>query len=212
MCNNKVDPTDELAELMRITASLDRGIPMHWVAGNHDVTNEPTAASIARYRERFGDDLYSFDQKGSHFVVLNSTVWQEPSNVREEFERQVDFLTADLRAARNGGSKHIVVFTHHPLFLTHLDEGDSWLVIPRERRRVLVDLLKEYGAETVFAGHWHRNHVSYHGDLQVVCSGPVGLPLGDDPSGLRIVKVLDDRIEHRYYALDDVPVSVDLEE
>jgi 3',5'-cyclic AMP phosphodiesterase CpdA len=212
MCNNKVDPTDELAELMRITASLDRGIPMHWVAGNHDVTNEPTATSLARYRERFGDDLYSFDQGGSHFVVLNSTVWQEPSNVREEFERQVEFLTSDLRVARDSGSKHIVVFTHHPLFLTHLDEGDGWLVIPRERRRVLVDLLKEYGAETVFAGHWHRNHVAYYGDLQVVCSGPVGLPLGDDPSGLRIVKVLDDRIEHRYYALDEVPVSVDLEE
>jgi len=211
MCNNKVDPTDELAELMRITAGLDPSIPMHWVAGNHDVTNEPTASSLARYRERFGDDLYSFDHGGSHFVVLNSTVWHEPLNVGDELERQVEFLRADLRAALDSDSRHIIVFTHHPPFLTYVDEGDSWLVIPRERRRVMVDLLTAHGAKAVFAGHWHRNHIAYYGDLQVVCSGPVGLPLGDDPSGLRVVKVLDDRIEHRYYGLDEVPESVDLE-
>ena len=46
--------------------------------------------------------------------------------------------------------------------------------------------------------------------LQMVTSGPVGYPLGDDPSGLRIVKVYDDRIEHEYFAFDALPDSVDL--
>ena len=212
MCNNKLDPTDELAELRRITATLDDNIPMHWVAGNHDVTNEPTPGSLARYRERFGDDVYSFDCGGSHFVVLNSTVCQEPSQVLDEWARHLDFLRADLKGARDNGSKHIIVFTHHPLFVTHIDEGDHWLVIPRQRRHVLVDLFKAHGVTAVFAGHWHRNHYSYYGDLEIVASGSVGYPLGNDPSGLRIVKVFEDRIEHEYFAFDQVPDSVQLDE
>ena len=207
MCNNMVDPTDELAELKRITAGLDSDIPMHWVAGNHDVTNEPTHESIANYRERFGPDFYSFDRKGSHFVVLNSTVWQEPANVPDELEKQVEFLISDLQDAREAGADNIVLFTHHPPFLTYVDEGDSWLVLPRERRRVLVDLLTEYGVGTVFCGHWHRNHTAFFGDLQIVVTGATGLPLGDDPSGLRLVTVSPGGIAHRFYAFDDMPTE-----
>ncbi len=47
--------------------------------------------------------------------------------------------------------------------------------------------------------------------LEMVTTGPVGKPLGDDPSGLRVVKVFSDRIEHRYYGLDDVPPSITLD-
>ena len=211
MCNDMEDPTAELAELRRITAKLDPGVPMHWVAGNHDVTNEPTPESLGRYRERFGDDVYSFDHGGSHFVVLNTTVPHRPARVWDEWEKQLAFLEEDLRQARADGSRHIMVFAHHPPFVTHLGEGNSWLVLPRERRLLLVDLFKAHGVAAVFAGHWHRNHMSYYGGLQIVTSGPVGCPLGDDPSGLRVVKVLDDRIEHAYYALDDVPDAVELD-
>jgi 3',5'-cyclic AMP phosphodiesterase CpdA len=207
MCNNMVDPADELAELKRITATLDPNIPMYWVAGNHDVTDEPTRESIANYRERFGPDCYSFDRKGSHFVVLNSTVWKEPINVPDELDAQIEFLRSDLQGARDAGADNIVLFTHHPPFLTHVDEGDNWLVLPRERRRILVDMLKEYGVATVFCGHWHRNHTAFFGDLQVVVTAATGLPLGDDPSGLRLVTVGPGGIMHRFYAFDEMPTE-----
>lgn len=207
MCNNVVDPADELAELKRITAGLDSDIPMYWVAGNHDVTNEPTHESIANYRERFGPDFYSFDREGSHFVVLNSTVWQEPKNVPDELDAQIEFLRSDLRGARVAGANNIVLFTHHPPFLTHVDEGDSWLVLPRARRGILIDLLREYRVATVFCGHWHRNHTAFFGELQVVVTAATGLPLGDDPSGLRLVTVNPGGIAHRFYAFDDMPTE-----
>jgi hypothetical protein len=44
----------------------------------------------------------------------------------------------------------------------------------------------------------------------MIISGPVGYPLGDDPSGLRIVKVYDDRIEHEYFGMDDLPNTIEL--
>ena len=36
-------------------------------------------------------------------------------------------------------------------------------------------------------------------------TGPVGKPLGDDPSGLRIVRVGRGGLDHAYFALDQVP-------
>lgn len=90
---------------------------------------------------------------------------------------------------------------------THPAEEDSMMVIPRERRRLLLDMFGEFGVSAVFAGHWHENNYASHGDIELVRSGPVEVPLEDDPSGLRVVRVYDDRIEHSYHGLDDVPTG-----
>ena len=205
MCGDMVNDSDDeeqLAELWRITDLLDDAIPMHWVAGNHDVGNELTPESLATYRGRFGADTYVFDRGGSRFVVLNSNVAYDPSRVPEEWERQVDFLRDALVEARRRDSDHVVVFTHHPLFLREPDEDDSIFVIPQVRRRVLLDLLTSYGATAMFSGHYHRNSYGEYGGLQMVTTGAVGYPLGDDPSGFRVVRVHGDRIEHEYHTLD----------
>ena len=211
MCGDMVNDSDDeeqLAELFRITGLLDEAIPMHWVAGNHDVGNELTPESLATYRRRFGEDNYFFDHGGSRFVVLNSNVAYDPTHVPEEWERQVDFLRDALVEARQRDSDHVVVFTHHPLFLREPDEADSIFVVPQVRRRVLLDLLTSYGAAAVFSGHYHKNSYGSYRGLRMVTSAAVGYPLGDDPSGFRTVRVYGDRIEHEYHALDRVPRSV----
>ena len=213
MCGDMVNDSDDQAqldELWRITRQLDDGIPMRWVAGNHDVGNEVTPESLARYRERFGEDNYLFDHGGSRFIVLNSNVPFDPTHVPEEWEHQLDFLRDALSGARDQGSHNIVVFTHHPLFLRDPDEEDSIFVIPRAQRRVLLDIMTSNEVTAVFSGHYHRNCYASVEGLQMVTSGSIGYPLGDDPSGLRIVKVFGGHLEHDYHALDDVPASVKL--
>ena len=81
------------------------------------------------------------------------------------------------------------------------------MIIPKERRRVILELLKAHNVVAVFSGHWHRNVYGFDGEFQMVTSGPVGYPLGDDPSGIRIVKVFDDRIEHEYFGFEELPDS-----
>ncbi len=46
--------------------------------------------------------------------------------------------------------------------------------------------------------------------FQVIITTAVGCQLGKDTHGLRIVRVLEDRIEHQYYGLDDIPTSIPL--
>ena len=211
MTNDSSDPA-QLAELMRITALLGGEIPMNWVSGNHDIGNDLTSQSLALYRERFGADNYFFDHRGSRFVVINSNVAFNPPKIPGEWERLRDFLKSALQEARDAGRTHIVVFTHHPLFLDHPEEDDSTLAVPRERRQVLLELLHAYDVSAVFSGHWHRNNYARDGKLLMVTSSAVGYPFGYDPSGFRIVKVFQDRIEHDYFGFDEMPEAVDMHE
>ena len=201
---------DQVEEVKRIAEMLEPTIPIHWVAGNHDVGNAPTPETLAHYRKRYGADNYSFDHGGSHFVVLNSCVAFDASSVPDDWDALINFLREDLQAARESGCEDIIVFMHHPLFLSHREEGDGYFVIPKERRAVILDALKSKGVSAVFAGHMHRNIYASDGELQMITTAAVGYPLGDDPSGLRIVRTYGDTIQHDYYGFDDVPELVEL--
>ena len=207
---------DQADEAHRIAAGLSPDIPMYWVSGNHDLAIDglrPVPETLARYREVFGSDYYTFEREDVSFIVLNTTVIHTPDEVPGEWETQVHFLEGELSAARTRGSTHIIVLTHHPFFLRSPDEDvevERPIVIPRERRRVVLDLLERYGASAVFAGHWHRNNYARLGNMLMVASGSVGYPLGADPSGYRVVRVYEDRIDHDYYGFGRGPTSVRL--
>lgn len=105
------------------------------------------------------------------------------------------------------------------MYLSTHDEPDEYFNLPTGIRSELLDLFVRYGVTAVFSGHYHRNRspASYRGLLHVVSSA-LGRPLGDDPSGLRIVKVGVSKgnktgaadLEHTYYGLKDVPESITL--
>lgn len=195
----------QLEELMRITARLDPEIPMKWVPGNHDIALDavaPTAHDIDKYRELFGADYYSFDWGPARFVVMNTVVIDHPEHVPGALDEQLDWLRFELNRAGGDGIAHVVMLGHHPLFTGHAEEEDSYWNLPQVRRRVLLDLIHTHGVKIAFAGHWHRNSLAFDGDFQMVTSGPVGYPLGEDPSGYRVVEVGSGGITHRYEPLD----------
>jgi len=71
---NKGGDAAQAAEFKRIAAKLDRKIRLFAMPGNHDVGNEPTAETLAKYRERFGPDYYSFRVGEITGIVLNSNL------------------------------------------------------------------------------------------------------------------------------------------
>ncbi len=201
------DDTAQLEEVLRITAMLDRDIPMRWVPGNHDIgadTVVPTAASIEHYRQAFGSDYYAFDHGPVRFVVMNTVVLDHPENVPDELAEQLEFLTATLSGAVTDG-KTVVLLGHHPLFLAEPTEEDSYWNLPLERRRLILDLVELHRIPLGLAGHWHRNAVARHGDFEMVTTGAVGYPLGADPPGFTVVTVDRGRFSHAYVPLQEVP-------
>jgi len=215
---NAAGDAQQVAEVKRIAGHLPVGIPLHYVAGNHDACadNEvPDPESLARYREDFGPDFYAFREQGAHFIVLNACLLQHPERAPEEHARQMAWLEDALREARRAAASHLIVFTHQPLFLAHPEEPDEdypwapsppgrppgYWTVPRARRMPVIELFRQHGVQAVFSGHWHRNHVTRDGEMEQVLTGPVGYPLGDDPSGLRVVRLTGRGVEHAYRPL-----------
>jgi len=172
------------------------------VAGNHDVGNEPTAASLMAYRKRFGPDRYSFQEGGVYGIVLNSQIINRPGQVPKEAERQLGWVREELDRARASGAQHILVFQHHPYFVEQAKEKDSSSNIEGDARAIYLELFKKAGVEAVLAGHLHRTAGAHDEDLESIITGPIGRPIGDDPSGFRIVEVLEDSLHHEYFSLD----------
>ena len=200
----------QVAEFQRIARKIDPSIPLVCVCGNHDVGNRPTAGTLTTYRREFGDDWFSFEVSGLYGIVLNSSLYSDPTGAAEEHERQHAWFTRELERARASGAKHVVVFQHHPWFLEKPDDADQYFTIPQVRRAPALELMKKAGVRAVFAGHYHRNAHGRDGELEMVTTSAVGKPLGKDPSGFRLVKVYEDRLEHQYYSLDELPGTVSL--
>ncbi len=194
----------QIAEYHRIAGKLSPAIRLYNVAGNHDVGNEPTPASLVRYRKDFGPDWYSFQREGIYGIVLDSSVISSPGKVPEEAAAQERWLRAELDRAKSTGTR-IVIFQHIPWFLSTPDEPDQYFNIPAAQRVKYLRLFTEYGVKNLFAGHYHRNAGGSTAEFEMVVTGPLGMPLGPDDSGFRIVSMTKDRLEQKYYSLGRIP-------
>lgn len=202
---NKPGDRAQIDEYRRISAKLDKSIRLYHVSGNHDVGNEPTPQAIAVYREHFGPDYYGFREGSLYGIVLNSSLIHSPQNAPEAYEAQQTWLKAELAKAKGSGAKHIVIFQHHPYFLERADEPDQYFNIPLVRRKPLLDMFREAGVKRIFAGHYHRNAEGWDGEIDMVTTGPVGMPLGQARSGMRGVWVADSGITHQYFEFGALP-------
>jgi 3',5'-cyclic AMP phosphodiesterase CpdA len=199
----------QAAEYKRIAAKLNPAIRLFSMPGNHDLENEPTPETLARYRERFGPDYYTFRIGDVAGFVVDSSLIKAPEKVPEDTAKMEAWLRAELAKAKRDGVKHLIVFQHIPFFVTDPNEEDKYDNIPRARRREYLKMLHEYGVHFVFAGHYHRNAYGRDGDLEMITSGPVGMPLGGAKSGLRIVRVAGGGVTHRYFDFGDLPDTLE---
>lgn len=206
---NKPGDSAQRDEYLRISAKLDPSIHLYAVAGNHDVGNEPTPESLAKYRADFGPDFYSFQEGSIYGIVLNSSLISAPDAAPAEVEAQEAWLRNELGKARQSNAEHIVVFQHHPWFIETAEEADAYFNIPTDTRRRYLSLFKDTGVRYIFAGHYHRNAYGFDGPIEMITSGPVGQPIGDGVSGLRVVHVTPEGLEHRYYTLGNIPNTLD---
>jgi DNA repair exonuclease SbcCD nuclease subunit len=202
---NKTGDGAQAAEYKRITSKLDPKIKLYSAPGNHDVGNEPTAESLARYRERFGADYYSFRAGDIVGLVLNSNLEKGADKVPGEAAKMEAWFRSELERAKQAGARHIIVFQHISFFLKEPNEPDQYFNIPKPVRERYLRLLHEFGVKQVFAGHYHRNELGRDGDLEMVTCAPVGMPLEGAKSGLRVVTVKDATVTHKFYDFGELP-------
>jgi 3',5'-cyclic AMP phosphodiesterase CpdA len=196
---------------MYLTAAkdLDKSIPLKHVAGNHDVSLQPTVDILKWYTERFGPAWYSFEHKRCLFVVLESNLLRDEKGAPEKAQAQMMWVRETLTAAAEKKYQHTFVFMHHPLWLKQIAEPDQYFNIPKNRRVELMKLFEEADVKIVFTGHLHRNLELKHGEMKLLTTASCGAPLGKDPLGFRIVKVYPDRLEYDYLGFDQLPEKIE---
>ncbi|HXA49065.1 MAG TPA: metallophosphoesterase [Candidatus Acidoferrum sp.] len=202
---NKPGDAAQIAEFHRIAKKLDPKIRLFAVPGNHDVGNEPTPVTLAAYRKAYGPDYYTFRAGDIAGIVLNSNLEKGTKSVPDEAAKMETWFKAELAKAKDSGAKRIIVFQHISFFLKEAAEPDQYFNIPLDVRQRYLKLMHEYGVHEVFAGHYHRNELGQDGDLEMVTTGPVGMPLGGARSGIRIVVVDEKGVTHKFQDFGDLP-------
>ena len=114
------------------------------------------------------------------------------------------WFRAELAKAKAGGAKQIIVFQHIPFFRKDANEPEVYDNMPVDVRQRYLKLMHENGVKWVFAGHQHHNVEARDGDLQVIATGPVGMPLRGAKSGIRVVAVTPDGVKHKYYDFGEI--------
>jgi predicted phosphodiesterase len=144
-------------------ACAELKVPLYLVAGNHDIQNKTDQEYFLKNNPR--GLYYSFDHKGSHFVVLNSEDLDHPDSIAG---KQWEWLKNDLAKAR--GADGIYLFLHKPLWaIQEKGTANAWmgLVHPLLKARV----------KGVFAGHWHQYQFEERDGIKYYVSGGAGAPL-----------------------------------
>jgi len=199
---------EQVRDFKQVYEGLDNQIPLVCVCGNHDVGDKPTPETITGYRNDYGDDYFAFWVSGVLFIALNSQYYENRTEVQALAEEQDAWLDALLIEAQSSGVKHIIVLQHIPWFLETPDEEKQYFNIEMPLRQQMLDKFYDAGVRAIFCGHYHRNAGGAYKDLQLVVTSAVGAQLGNDKNGLRVVKVLEDRIAHKYFAVDEIPESI----
>ncbi|MEE4312570.1 MAG: PQQ-binding-like beta-propeller repeat protein [candidate division KSB1 bacterium] len=117
-------------------------IRMIHLPGNHDTRWSNVGKK--RYIEFLGPLYHSFDHKGIHFIILDSSLlFQQFGHISQD---QLRWLENDLK--RTGLEIPVVIALHHPIMLdeTYIDNESA-----------LFQLIKDYNVILVMTGHGHRN-------------------------------------------------------
>lgn len=192
----------QFRDFKQVWSQVHPDIALVCLCGNHDVGNRPTPASIDRFVSYFGDDYLSWWANGSFNVVVNTSLFADPTAAQARFDEQLRWLEGRIEYAQQNRASHIFVFGHHPWFLYREDETydelkgespfppewgqrpdlgrtserDGYFHVPIERRRQALALFARYGVTAAFSGHFHQNLIAKASfGMDMIVTGPLSL-------------------------------------
>jgi len=162
--------SDNITQDSIITRSLavlsELEMPIHYVAGNHDILESDLDRTRQRFEENFGPLFSTQEYEGVQFVQ----VFTEP--LARAYELAGFDPLAELENVLKSG-KPTLVFHHSPSPDDFYKNSmhDSWKKDGLEKWE---QLLNKYNVKAVMAGHYHRDEHHWLGDVPLYVSAPVG--------------------------------------
>lgn len=170
--------------------------PVHVVAGNHDLYDKTTKATLAVWTNRFGPLGSTADYGGVRFVfVFTEGMFKEgPAGDFDPFR----FLSASLKKA---GDKPVLLFQHSPwnedFYGNQLHPG--WSDFIRNR---WTELVRSGPVKAVITGHRHRDELYWEGDVPVFSGEAAARFWGRQPA-FRIYRYQNGRLSYVTWYYND---------
>jgi 3',5'-cyclic AMP phosphodiesterase CpdA len=187
--------TNQIKAFKQLTTLINKRIPVYLIPGNHDVGQKPNNETLGFYLKHNKTDRFTFTYKGFKFIGINSSLMNSES---EQENVQLKWLKTQLQ-----GKKPVILFTHHPFFITDINEKDKYENIPISLRLPYMQLFEQKGVKAIFAGHYHNNAIAQYNDIEMITTSALGKQLGNVKSGFRVVSVYKDSISHRYVEMPE---------
>lgn len=171
--------------------------------GNHDVRREPDGVPyFKRFPELKESRFYSFDEKGVHFVAVNTTESLEPGSP------QWEWIDQDLAKSTKDWN---VLYFHHPLYAGAPGHNGP-------NKEYLAPLIAKHGVDLLLSGHEHNYQrskpLNENGAIEIITGGggqslhpfrmkqPAHNAYRDVDFGHVEVEVQDDQLVGRYVVRD----------
>ena len=207
---NEIDKYNDLENYKNFKNKTD--LDIHHVPGNHDVGLDPNNLSeegLDFYNKNFGKDFYNFSWNEFELIFLNSSKFMNYSNQELYFE-QIEFIQNTLKNFSPG--KRLIIFMHHPPFIDKKDilkmgsdrihdKDISYWMFEEKIYTDFFNLFNNHNVEYIFTGHLHINLETKFNDTKIISTSAVGVPLGDDPSGYRIIDFENENLSYKFYEI-----------
>ena len=190
-------------EFLRIVAEINPRIKTLYLPGNHDVRLEEGSVDVEPYTKHLGTDRFCVRVNGILLTGINSDYLKDET--RDPSKERISSGGWPVRSKRKGPAGHLLSSHTTRSFSGKSTNPDGYSTISPEKRRRYFELFRETGVQTVFTGHLHDNAETSYDNIGMITTSAVGRPLGDAPSGVRIIVIKDRTIIHRYYPLDEIP-------
>lgn len=184
------------SDFLQISAQLE--VPYYVVPGNHDIGNIPDSASLARYRERFGEDYFQLSHKGTGFIFTNTQLWK--SDIGEASASHDAWFRSALENVKK--NRRVVVVGHYPLYIKTPGEEEIYSNLPPDKRAELLDLFEQNNVVAYLSGHRHEFIEHHYQGIQLVTAETTSKNFDQRPFGFRKWTIEKDTVLQKFVALD----------
>ena len=217
---NDIRDNDSISKFKMATSNLQGKAKMLISPGNHDVGENPgliSRSGLDIYKSVFGNSYHSYDINKYRLIFINSSLFMNPDELKNIYNSQLEFIDKSIKNLPV--DMKVIVFTHHPPYLDpkdtildvafsknisskDIDQELSYWMFPENSRNAFFDIFRKYNCkiECIFTGHLHTNIETSYKGTKIITTSALGLPLGDHPSGYRIID-LDHTMKQAFFEI-----------
>ena len=217
---NDVQDKDSIIKFKKAISKLKGNVKMLISPGNHDVGENPgliSKSGLNIYKSVFGNSYHSYDLNKYRLIFINSSLFMNPEELEDIYNNQLEFIDKSIKNLPS--DMKVIVFTHHPPYLDpkdvitdvafskntsskDIDQEFSYWMFPENSKDAFFNIFRKYNCEIecIFTGHLHTNIETNYKDTKIITTSALGLPLGDHPSGYRIID-LDNTMKQAFFEI-----------